>query len=297
MSDFRARSSAEILDAAFEIYRRHFAIFFTVGVVSALPMALVQYSSLALTHTAGQGAATTNPMAAMSIASIAAVQVAFVIAWAVMLFLAPFADAATAVTTARAYRGEPVELADALRAAFTNPVAVLLAFWARYFIIFAIFMAAALVVGILVAVLKVVGAILGFGLMLAAIVMGIVVWKRYFAVIPVLMVERVPVADTMSRSRFLSEGDGARIVLLIGGSIFVASIIAAILGGIASAIVSGVVGAVLYLFCIALFNQFPSVILTLLYFDLRIRKEGYDIELLAGSLTPVSTVTPIVATA
>ena len=83
-----------------------------------------------------------------------------------------------------------------------------------------------------------------------------------------------------------------------GRVLYVASILAAILGGIASALVSGVVGAVLYLFCIALFNQFPTVILTLLYFDLRIRKEGYDIELLAGSLAPVSAATPaIVATA
>lgn len=296
MSDFRARSSAEILDAAFEIYRRHFAIFFTVGVVSALPMALVQYSSLTLRHAGGAGAAT-NPMAAMSIASVAAVQVAFVIAWAVMLFLAPFADAASAITTAYAYRGEPVELADALRAAFARPVAVLLTFWARYFIIFAIMMAATILIGILMFALKVVGALLAIPLMIGVIVMAVVVWKRYFAVIPVLMVEQVPVADTMSRSRFLAEGDGARIVLLIGGSIFIASIIAAILGGIASAMVSGVVGAVLYLFCIALFNQFPSVILTLLYFDLRIRKEGYDIELLAGSLSPMSAPTPAIATA
>lgn len=298
MSNFRARSSAEILDAAFEIYRRHFAIFFAVGVVSALPMALVQYSSLALSHAAaGQGAATTNPMTAMSIGTIAAVQVAFVIAWAVMLFLAPFADAASAVATARAYRGEPVELADALRAAFGKPVAVLLTYWARYFMIFGIMMAAAIVVAILVAVLKAIGAILAFLVMLGAITLGIVVWKRYFAVIPVLMIEEVPVADTMSRSRFLADGNGARIVFLVGGTIFLAGTIALILGGIAGALISGVVGAVLYLFCIAVVNQFPAVVLTLLYFDLRIRKEGYDIELLAGSLAPVATPAPAVATA
>lgn len=298
MSNFRARSSAEILDAAFEIYRRHFAIFFAVGVVSALPMALVQYSSLALSHAAaGQGAATTNPMTAMSLGAIAAVQVAFVIAWAVMLFLAPFADAASAVATARAYRGEPVELADALRAAFGKPVAVLLTYWARYFMIFGIMMAAAIVVAILVAVLKAIGAILAFGVMLGAIVMGIVVWKRYFAVIPVLMIEEVPVADTMSRSRFLADGNGARTVFLVGGTIFLAGTIALILGGIAGALISGVVGAVLYLFCIAVVNQFPAVVLTLLYFDLRIRKEGYDIELLAGSLAPIAAPAPAVATA
>lgn len=298
MSDFRARSSAEILDAAFEIYRRHFAIFFAVGVASALPMALVQYSSLTLSHAAaGQSAAATSPMAAMSIASIAAVQVAFVIAWAVMLFLAPFADAASAVTTARAYRGESVELADALRASFAKPVAVLLTYWARYFIIFGVAMAAMLVIGILVAVAKVVGLFLAVPLIVGVMVMTVIVWVRYFAVIPVLMVEGTPVADTMSRSRFLSDGEGFRIIFLVGGTIFLAGTLALILGGIAGALISGVVGAVLYLFCIAVVNQFPSVVLTLLYFDLRIRKEGYDIELLAGSLAPTSAPAPIAATA
>lgn len=297
MSDFRARSSAEILDAAFEIYRRHFAIFFAVGVVSALPMALVQYSSLAMSRAAGQGAAATSPIAAMSMASIAAVQVALVIAWLVMFVIAPFADAATAVTTARAYRGEPVELADALRASFARPIAVLLAYWARYFIIFAVAMVSMIVVTLVIAVLKAVGAILAIPVMIGLAVVTVVVWKRYFAVIPILMVEGTPVSDTMSRSRFLADGNGARIVFLIGGTIFLAGTISLILGGIAGALISGVVGAVLYLFCIAVVNQFPAIVLTLLYFDLRIRKEGYDIELLAGSLAPTGAPAPVAATA
>jgi hypothetical protein len=57
--------------------------------------------------------------------------------------------------------------------------------------------------------------------------------------------------------------------------------------------VPGVLGALLYLFCVALVSQFSGIVLTLLYFDLRIRKEGYDIELLAGSLdAPAAAIPP-----
>jgi hypothetical protein len=96
----------------------------------------------------------------------------------------------------------------------------------------------------------------------------------------------------MSRSRALADGNGARIVVLIGLVILISMFFGIMLGGIAAALVSGLVGALLYLFCVALVNQFAGVVLTLLYFDLRIRKEGYDIELLASSLDPTPAALP-----
>lgn len=292
MSDFRARSNAEILDAAFEIYRRHFTIFLAVGVVAALPMALVEYTSLSVLG--GQRGAAA--VAGISATSIAAVQVMMLVAYVVTLFITPFTEGITVTTAARAYRGEPVELGDAVRAVFARPVAVLLAYWARFFLIFAVAMAAALVGGIVAflfsAVSKALGALLIFALVIVVLGAMVVIWKRYFAVIPVLLVEDKRVADSMSRSRALAEGNGARIVLLIGLVILVSMFIGMMLGGIAAALVSGVVGALLYLFCVALVNQFAGVVLTLLYFDLRIRKEGYDIELLASSLDAAPALPP-----
>lgn len=292
MSDLRARSNAELLDAAFEIYRRHFAIFLAVGVVAALPMALIQYSSLSLIG--GQRGVMTIPDVAGG--SFAMLQVMMLVAYVVTLFITPFTEGITVTTAARAYRGEPVELGDATRAVFARPVAVLLAYWARFFLIMAAMMAigivGSIVVGILFAIFRPIGILLAVPLVIGMFVVAIVIWKRYFAVLPVLLVEEKRVADSMSRSRALADGNGARIVVLIGLVILISMFFGIMLGGIAAALVSGLVGALLYLFCVALVNQFAGVVLTLLYFDLRIRKEGYDIELLASSLDPTPAALP-----
>ena len=292
MSDLRARSNAELLDAAFEIYRRHFAIFLAVGVVAALPMALIQYSSLSLIG--GQRGVMTVPDVAGG--SFAMLQVMLLVAYVVTLFITPFTEGITVTTAARAYRGEAVELGDATRAVFARPLAVLLAYWARFFLIMGAMMAigivGSIVVGILLAIFRPIGILLAIPLVIGVFAVAIVIWKRYFAVLPVLLVEEKRVADSMSRSRALADGNGARIVVLIGLVILISMFFGIMLGGIAAALVSGLVGALLYLFCVALVNQFAGVVLTLLYFDLRVRKEGYDIELLASSLDPTPAALP-----
>lgn len=302
MADLRARSNAEILDASFEIYRRHFPIFLAAGVVAALPMALVQYSALATMGGHGSIFLPKSAATGATAASLLAIQATLLIAYLVMLIITPFTDGVTVTTAARAYRGESVELADALRAVFARPVAVLLAYWARFFLIMAAIMAAAIVGGIVVGlaaiVFRALAVLLAIPLVIGMLVVAVVIWKRYFAVIPVLLVEEKRVADSMSRSRALADGNGARIVILIGLVIVVSMVAGMMLGAIAGALISGVIGALLYLFCVALVNQFAGVVITLLYFDLRVRKEGYDIELLASTLDaapgplPQDTTTP-----
>lgn len=283
MSDFRARSNAELLDAAFEIYRRHFAIFLAAGVVAALPMAIMQYTALSM-----MGDRAINAIGTVSSAAIAGMQAMMLVAYLVMLFITPFTEGVTVTASARAYRGEPVELADAVRAVFARPVAVLLAYWARFFLMMAGIMVVAIgggiLVGIAMVISKTIGAIMIVPVVIALFAVMIVIWKNYFAVIPALLVEEKRVGEAMSRSKALSEGNGWRIVFLVGIVIVVVMVFAMMLGALAKALVSGVLGALVYLFCAALVSQFSGIVLTLLYFDLRIRKEGYDIELLARSL-------------
>jgi hypothetical protein len=284
MSDFRARSSAEILDAAVEIYRRHFAIFFTAGVVYALPMALVQYSAFSITQVASRAAG----VGALPAESFALMQGTVVLAWLAMLVTTPFTDGVSIAAAERSYRGQSVDFADAVRAVFSRPLAVFLAYWARFFIVFGLFFAAALVLGIVAAVLRTAALLVVFPAIIALGIFSLVVWKRYFAVMPALLAEGKGVADAMHRSRTLADGHGARIILLVGGVFLGTFIFAALLSGFATALVSGIVGTLLYLLCVALVNQFTAIVVTLLYFDLRIRKEGYDIELLTSALGPSS---------
>lgn len=300
MSDFRARSSAEILDAAFEIYRRHFAVFLAVGVVAALPMAVVEYSALAMSHGGARAAVPTDPisgaMGGLTPSTIIAMQGAMLLVYLVMLFVTPFTEATTITAAARAYRGEAVDLSDAIRAAFARPLAVLLTYWARGIIIGVVMLVAALVVGIAVAILaallKLAALIVVFPLMLAVAALLALVWARYSVAMPALLVEHTRVGDALRRSERLTQGSLWRAVLLVIGTVVCAVIFSLVLGGIAGALASGIVGALLYLFAAALAGQFAGVVLTVFYFDLRIRKEGYDIELLAGSLTPAGSTAP-----
>lgn len=243
MSDFRARTSSEILDAAFEIYRRHFWAFFAVSVVVTIPAGIARYL---ISRSSGL-----DPMHRPLLLSLA---------WIVAGAIAPFAEAAFVTTTSNAYRGAPVDVADSIRSAFVRPWQLLGIVWAR-------------------------GILLGIGMVLL-IVPGVIVYKRYFAIVAAFVIEKLPAGAAMRRSRDLSNGSGKRVIFLLGTVALFALIAGAMLGGFLAAIATGAVAAVLYLVAVAMFTPFPTIVMTLMYYDIRIRREGYDIELLVGALDP-----------
>ncbi|MGI8508777.1 MAG: hypothetical protein ACR2MQ_05585 [Gemmatimonadaceae bacterium] len=249
MSDFRARTNAEILDAAFEIYRRHFWVFFAVSVVATIPGGIARYlisrtSVLDPTH---------KPLL-------------LALAWIVAGLIAPFAEAAFVTTTSNAYRGSVVDIADSIRSAFVRPWQLFAIVWAR-------------------------GIMLGLG-MLLLIVPGLIVYKRYFAIVAAFTIEKLPARAAMTRSREISDDNGKRIFFLLGAVALFAIFAGAMLGGFLAAIAKGAIAAILYLVAVSLFTPFPAIVMTLLYYDIRIRREGYDIELLANALDGTIPVPP-----
>lgn len=261
MRDFRARSSSELLDAAFEIYRRHFWTFLSVGVVATMPSGMARYiisQSLPFTPTASTsvgGGPTSLPLVLLLV-------------WATAAVLTPFAEAAFTIAAARAYRGLPVDLADLAHTAFARPLALFVLFWIRFIL-------------------------LGLG-MLLFIVPGLIVFKRYFAVIAAFTLEQRSIGGSIRRSRELSTDNGSRILLLLGAVVLFTLVASWILGAFLQSLARGAGGAVLYLVAAALLSPFASIVMTLLYYDIRIRREGYDIELLASSL---ETAVPVPAPA
>ncbi len=242
MSDFRARTNSEILDAAFEIFRRYFWTFFAIGVVSTIPSGVARYL---IYQTPDLGI--TRPSFLLG-------------AYLVGGIISPFAEAAIVTTTSNAYLGLPVDIADSIRVAFTRPIQLLLIVWIRM-------------------ILFILGAML-------LLIPGIIVYKRYFAIVAALIIEKLPPRAAWRRSRELADGNGKRIVLLIGAVALFAIIAGTMLGGVLAAMARGAtaLAALLYLIAMALFTPFTSIVMTLLYYDIRIRREGYDIELLAGAL-------------
>ncbi len=103
---------------------------------------------------------------------------------------------------------------------------------------------------------------------------------------PVVMLEHAGVNDAFTRSRALAKGDVLRIVGMVG----VTTILVVLLTFAVTAAVLLVAGGESRLgtaagnFVTILVYPIVPVVTTLLYYDLRIRKEGFDLELLADSL-------------
>jgi hypothetical protein len=129
-----------------------------------------------------------------------------------------------------------------------------------------------------VAIASVVLTSLGFILF---IVPGFMVMCMYFVVAPVCVAEKAGVRASLSRSRFLTKGHRWQI--------FGAYILIAILGAISSRIAAGAtsavggIGAMIVGYGVqAIFGTFNAVLAAVLYYQLRVAKEGIDLAKIAS---------------
>jgi hypothetical protein len=134
--------------------------------------------------------------------------------------------------------------------------------------------------------------ILSFLMIIVVMVAFVAIYSRLFAVPMVILIERAGPVAALKRSVALTKGSTLRVigVLLLTYAILAAFYLLIILvafqfvGGLAGLrsgspviqVAGDLVGVVLY--------PITTVFVTLMYYDLRIRKEGLDLELMAQSL-------------
>jgi len=247
MSDFRPRSGSEILDAAFEIYRRHFTVFIAISVFAAIPWAIASYVS---------ETAVLSQQPAELASSLLITLLGFVVA--------PFTEGAMTAAASAAYLGSSVDFGRSFRAAFARPGRLFFAMCVKWIA-------------------------MAFGLLLF-LVPGFIVFKRYFALPMTVVLEDNTVGDAISRSRALSNGNGSRIFALIGGVFLFTTLVSWSLG---RTFTSPILIASLRLFLGTVISPFSTIVATILYYDIRIRKEGYDIELMTQALNAASPLQPV----
>ncbi len=146
------------------------------------------------------------------------------------------------------------------------------------------------------------GLIIGVG-MLCCLVPGFIFWTWYVFVAQVVVVEGLSASASLDRSKRLSEGYRMRIfgiIFLIGllsaviptlldsglALVLPASEIVPVAGGGVRVVPhygNQVIHTLFTQLVTILFSAYQAVCLTLLYFDVRIRKEGYDLEVAAAS--------------
>ena len=127
--------------------------------------------------------------------------------------------------------------------------------------------------------------LVGILVMLAAILLlvpGIIVWCVYSVVVPVCVVETLGPTASMTRSSFLTKGNRWRIFGVFA-LIFIASLVVGAIVGYLAGITGGIRLVQVATFAIeAVIGAFNAVVVGVLYYQLRVAREGADIEKIAA---------------
>jgi hypothetical protein len=248
----------DLLDETFRMYRRHFLLFAGLSIVLAIPgAALAGYSTFALLNAFLNAA---NADQAPDLASLTPTFVVLGIGFVLNLLLYPFTQGAVIYAACESALGRPVTLWGVLGYIFR-----------RYFPILGFLL--------LIALMEIL-----FCLFPLWIWIGVL----WVAVLPAMFVEKIGLGAAMSRSWRLVEGRWWRTFLILfligvlwyvvrialGAVLFIANQLLTIIAStyITAAVVGGV-GEVIY----ALATPIVQIAIVLIYFDLRVRKEGLDL--------------------
>ncbi|MGH7500360.1 MAG: hypothetical protein ACREL7_01250 [Longimicrobiales bacterium] len=280
--ELRPRLATEIVDAAFQLYRRHFA-----ELVSLSALAFVPYIVVQLLLTGGDPVEPT-------VAGAMTASVVLVFGWVIGSIM----EAAVVVGVSNSYLHGKPDVPEALRRTFARLGAVLFSVSAKWFLIALGFMAAIMVGGFTSALIAVgagtagagaglLAAILMIGVFAIAIPVGLFFFASFFAVPATVILEGVGVGAGLRRSRVLSRGIRRRILGALGIPMLLFMVFQLTVAGIAQFLPGPrLVGFLAEQVVTIIAYPIIAVIATLLYYDARIRKEGFDIERMAAELEP-----------
>jgi hypothetical protein len=300
--ELRPLGFGEIFDRAITLYLRNVLPFAAIVAVIVVPLAILQYLSdrsampqwdylvKAMQHpgSASVGAVPASTLLS-SPQSIAVLLAILAITW----LLWPFALNACAVGVAQIYRGLPVDFSVCYKAAFRRWPSVLgllaieAAIFIGWYIAFVLALVATTLLTVAMARALPLAGIVGGLLVVAVFVLGLLVLAPLFIALSFAMnaivIEERPVFEAIGLgfSRIFNKKEVWRSLAfaLSAGAIFVgASTVAGVLS------IVGVIfhWVALEVFVTSLFRAaiapFSIVLLAVYYFDVRIRREGLDLE-------------------
>jgi hypothetical protein len=187
--------------------------------------------------------------------------------------LLSYAGAAAVVIVSDAYLGQTRSLGQVLRAVFSR---------------FGTLWGTAFIKNVMISI----------GLLLL-VVPGVIAFIATFAMVPAVMLEGLSTSDAFSRSRTLAKGNQARIfwtLVLAFVLVIFASMGLVVAVGLLALPMGGLSDPALDLLMQVIFSAvypFVAMVSVLLYYDARIRNEGFDIEMLmedARGLGPAEAV-------
>jgi hypothetical protein len=245
---YRARSATELIDATFQLLRRNAAGLFTLSALFVIP------NSIASTLLVPKPSGTTLYSGAM--ASLGG----FMLYGIAALALSCVFQTALLIAASDAYLGRTVDVADSLKRALPKALPIFIAY-----------------------ILVWVGISIGFFFF---IIPGVLFALSWYAIPCAIVFENAGIPDAFSRSSELSKGLKGHVFLtflLAFTLLMVGYIIVFAIAGLTST-VSVYVQLIVQAIGLTFVQPLVPLVVVLLYYDARIRKEGYDIELMSNQV-------------
>ena len=280
----------EILDGSFSIYRRHFGLFMRLSLILVwLPTAAGIYLNLRFSNSPFE----LLNLLEQHIAGSIGIFLLLLVVWSACSLLL---KAGTIRVISDSYLGHEPELGASLRFGTEKIIPLLLVAISKTLLLFLLYVAGALAVGLLYFIGRMITPGLGAFVVFAGAIAGVwfVTWVlcAYAMTTPIVVLEDLSSSfDAFGRSWELTRGARGK----VAGTIVVTWLISQFLPGLAIGGLSAALGiagngalqpvfvVVSSLLGIVLAPILPCA-LTLLYYDLRVRREAFDIQVLSEQL-------------
>lgn len=282
----RPMTTGELLDRTFNIYRNNFVLFAGIAI---LPPALQLILDI------GRASLGLNPRGFVSPADLGNYFLILAMTLVVALVGSVLASAATVHAVSMVHLGKTTTIAESYRSIGHYFGRLLLLFLLIGLIMVGIIMlpTVPIIIAVTVPNMGIPFGILGALGSIAAIVLVIHYYARLSLSMASCVVEKVEAMDAIRRSNFLSKGATGRIWLIV--------ILAGVIGGALSFALSAPIAAIattshmnfftmtVLLACgqfiaTTLATPIGTVSMVLIYYDQRVRKEAFDLQLMMDSL-------------
>jgi hypothetical protein len=303
-AELKPMSLSELLDRTFTLYRNRFWLFCGLMV---MPQIAIMVCSLIVVvgfpmHIVPIAASSQDPFAALR-SMQARIVPGFLLIFA-QLFFQAFALGAVTMAVSEVYLGRVASIRASyqmIRGKIFGLIGlIILLFLIAIVFFFGVFIAVALVGGLISVAFSAISPILGVIVILLIVLAGFVLaaWlmMRYAVSIPVFLLENEGVVDSMTRSSSLTHGHRWRIlgasvvmyiVVFVIQALFVMPFTILTFISVAKGVLplwiqigQSVTGALAGIVAGPLF----MIVIALIYYDVRIRKEGFDLESMMNAL-------------
>ncbi len=259
MQEFRPMSISDILDRTFRLYRDRFVTFLLIALTVYIPFALVASLLLWSMGINPNGFVETSPAGDPQINALALLAAAcgFLV---LVVVLIPLCSAALTENISAAYLGHNLSAGESYQRALPRLAGLI---------------GSQLLAGLVI--------LAGFCMLF---VPGIIFSLWFSVLAPVVIIEGLSGTAALGRSRELMRGNIGKAFVLMFLTGLIANIVVRLLGVAISLIPwpHPVLSLFLQTVSVAIVLPIQTAPLTLLYYDLRIRKEAFDLEMLSTAM-------------